>query len=213
MTGGAGGQRTAGGVGGTGGGLGGTTGTSSGTDQTNFLSATYSNPLYMGRYSASSSTSSTNRSSTGTGTGGTTGSASSSTQGIGGFGQPSLGTTTGSRTQTGGRGGIAGVSTNAGRTGQTGQTNQNQSATRVIYSASLKFAPPVKPTAQVESELREILDRSTSLSNPAAIELSVEDKVVTIRGKVASEDERSLAEGLIRLAPGVRGVKNELQTQ
>jgi osmotically-inducible protein OsmY len=41
----------------------------------------------------------------------------------------------------------------------------------------------------------------------------VEDKVVTIRGKVASDDERRLAEGLLRLAPGVRAVKNELETQ
>jgi osmotically-inducible protein OsmY len=82
-----------------------------------------------------------------------------------------------------------------------------------MYSASVKFASTPKPTAQVESELRDILARSSSLSNPSGIDVSVEDRVVTIRGKVASDDERQLAEGLLRLAPGVRAVNNQLETQ
>ena len=210
-----GGTRTgAGGIGGTGGGgLGGTS--TGGSDQSNFLSKTYSNPLYMGRYSATSTTGIGAGAGTSTGTSSTT-AANTNLNGIGGFGQPSLGASTGGAA--GGRlGGTAGVSTNAGRGGQSGlnsgQNNQSQAATRIAYSATLKFAASPKPTAEVELALREVLQRSSGLSNPGAIDVSIVDKTVTIRGKVANDDERTLAEGLIRLSPGVREVKNQLQTQ
>lgn len=211
-----GGQTRMGGAGGIGTGT-----TGGGTSQTNFLSGFYSNPIYMGRYTASNTASASSGSGGSGGAGGTGGTTVGGTSNtllanIGGFGQPSLGTSTGTTgTQGGNRlGGTAGVSTNAGRTGQTGTgQTQGQSATRVLYSATLRFTPAPKPSSEMESELREILSRSSSLSNPTGIEVSVTDKVVTIRGRVANNDEKSLAEGLLRLAPGVREVRNELETQ
>jgi osmotically-inducible protein OsmY len=40
--------------------------------------------------------------------------------------------------------------------------------------------------------------------------VEVDGQTVILKGKVPSEDERRLAEGLIRLTPGVRAVRNEL---
>ena len=35
--------------------------------------------------------------------------------------------------------------------------------------------------------------------------------VIVLRGKVASEDERRLVEGMVRLEPGVHDVQNDLE--
>jgi osmotically-inducible protein OsmY len=37
------------------------------------------------------------------------------------------------------------------------------------------------------------------------------DSIVVLRGTVTSDDDRRLAEGIVRLEPGVRVVRNELQ--
>jgi BON domain len=225
MTGAGGGFTGGGGQTTTGGARGGTGTSGGGLNQSNFLRDYYSNPMYMGRYSApvAIGANSSSSSSSGGGAGGAGGAGGTSSTGgqaytpnaIGGFGQPSLGTSSGTSQSGGGRlGGTAGVSTNAGRNqGQNSSQNQNQNATRVLYSATLKFTPTPKPASEFEADLRDMLGRSSSLTNPAGIELSVADRVVTIRGKVANDDERRLAEGLLRLAPGVREVRNELETQ
>jgi osmotically-inducible protein OsmY len=54
------------------------------------------------------------------------------------------------------------------------------------------------------------VDRSTSLSRPGNIQVEVEGQTMILKGKVRSNDERRLAEGLIRLTPGMRAVRNEL---
>ena len=191
--GGSGGSRTGGGGGPGGGG----SGTSS-IDNTNFLKSSYSNPIYMGSYAQNASTSANNATSNTT----------SALTGLGGFGQPSLGTV--STTSTSGMGGAAGVTS----TRSNSNSNQQQSmTTRMMYSATLKFPPKPVVAGELEVTLRDLLTRSSSLSNPNAIEVIVLDRIAILRGNVENDDERRLAEGLIRLTPGVRGVRNELFTR
>lgn len=208
-----------------GGGLGGGSGagaTSNAVDQTNFLRSSYSNPLYMGRPNqvTTNSTGTIGTNSTGSTIGYSTNSSQS-----GGFGNPSFGNSSSAAGATGrvgaggiGAGGIGGgrAATTTGLGGRAGgggviaATQANRIGTRITYSATLKF--PAKPIlhTEVHAEVRSILDRSTMLKNPAGIQVALEDRTVVLRGNVADDDERRLVEGMIRLTPGVRDVRNEL---
>jgi len=66
---------------------------------------------------------------------------------------------------------------------------------------------------QVIAQLQGIIDQSSALRNPRMIQIAMDGRTVILRGKVADEDERRLAENLIRLTPGVRQVQNELEMQ
>jgi len=203
--GGSGGGGWTGGGGGAGGGA-----AASSVDQTNFLRSSYSNPLYMGRPNQIASTTPTTGFNS---TGSTIGAGTNASQ-SGGFGQPSFGTSSSSGARTG-VGGSATTSTGlGGRTGgatRLSSSTANQSATRISYSATLKFAPQPVMAPVLHSELRGILDRSTTLKFPGRIQLSMEENTVVLKGTVADEDERRLVEGMVRLTPGVRDVRNELQ--
>ena len=65
--------------------------------------------------------------------------------------------------------------------------------------------------SQLQSEVTQVLARSTSLSPTRDIQVNVEGPMVVLRGTVASPHDRSLAEALVRLTPGVENVRNELQ--
>lgn len=118
-----------------------------------------------------------------------------------GFGQPSFGNITATTTASNMRGGA------------TATTFANQGATgaRIHHVAELKF--PVKQVVASEliAELQGIIARSSQIKQPGAIQVSMEGGVVVLRGKAATDDERRLIEGMMRLTPGVRQVKNELE--
>jgi len=224
--GGAGGGTGGGGTGGTGGqgggGTGGQGGTGaragagasgsaggSGSDATNFLSTTYSNPLFMGRpnqvlnFGANSGADAASLS------GGTT----TNNQPPGGFGQPSFGTSTSATARTGG---TATTSSGLGRTGGAGglvsfTPSTQASASRIAYTASLKFPVRSLPPSTLQSDLRDMLDRSSTIKNAGKIVVLVDpERNVVIKGKVADDDERRLIMGMLRLTPGVREIQNEL---
>ena len=52
---------------------------------------------------------------------------------------------------------------------------------------------------------------TNAIANPAGIQVAVDGHTVTLRGTVANEDEARLVVGMVRLTPGVRVVKSELQ--
>ena len=60
-------------------------------------------------------------------------------------------------------------------------------------------------------ELQAQFANSTRLASGKGITVSVDNGVVVLRGKVADEHDRDLAEAMIRLNPGVYNVRNELQ--
>src|SRR5262249_55561157 len=130
---------------------------------------------------------------------------------------------------------ITGSSTsgNAGRKGGFGQplyaiatttstavgTTSNYSATATGFSTigMRKNIPYVtvlgedlpRPTYVLNrQELQAILDRSPIKSN---VSVQVAGTKVTLRGEVATAREKRLAEGVLRLTPGVRDVDNQLR--
>jgi len=173
-----------------------TANTNTAINSSNFLAPSFGNPYYAGRAGATAN------------------------QAPGGFGLPLFtGTTgnTGNRAGAGaqgGQGGTAVISTNTagGGTQRNTQRNtgNNSNGIAISYGAVPKFRTRIVPSAEVQTNLRNILNRSTSLSNPGGIDVVMEEGVVIIRGRVASEDEARLAENMLRLSPGVRELRNEL---
>jgi len=183
---------TGGSGGSTGGGAGGRTGvgggTSSGTtftpSTTGIFAAYYSNPLYPGR----------------------PGSTNLSNKTVGGFGQPSFGTTTTTQRTTG----------QTGRTGTATVGNRNQNSgnqsniTPITYAMDVKFqAPPIVP-AQLQTDLLGLVSRTTAIRQPGNVRIEVAGTTVILRGRVADDEERRTVEGMVRMEPGVREVRNEL---
>jgi osmotically-inducible protein OsmY len=62
----------------------------------------------------------------------------------------------------------------------------------------------------VQTDLQSIIDRSSRLPSRSRIAVSYDGSVVVLRGEVRDEKERRLAEGILRLSPGVREIRNEL---
>ncbi len=117
--------------------------------------------------------------------------------------------------QTGLGGGQTGFGAQGGRTGF-GSTQQNtslviQQPRAIAYTSQLRFTTAPMTATRMQTEVRTVLDRSTVLSNPRGITVESDGAMVVLKGTVKDEDEARLVEGMIRLTPGVRDVKNELQ--
>jgi len=81
---------------------------------------------------------------------------------------------------------------------------------QVAYTATVRFPAPVIVPAQMQTDLRGVIDRSSMISNPRGIDVQMDGSVVVLRGAVRDEDEAKTAEGIVRLTPGVREVRNQL---
>ena len=73
--------------------------------------------------------------------------------------------------------------------------------------------PPPKPAGQVRADLQGVIARSSAFASNKEIGVTMEGSVVVLQGAVASERERRLAENMLRLTPGVRQIRNELQVR
>lgn len=156
-----------------------------------------------------------------TGTAGRTGGTGATTSlgGVSGTGTTGAAGRTGT---TGAFGGVAATGTGAtGRTGAggtTGTNNQNSALStgrQISYTQTLRI-PGVAPIApvQLQSDLQSMISSSSVISNTGGVQVSAgEGGVVLIRGRVADDDEARMVEGMIRLTPGVKDVKNELTTK
>jgi hypothetical protein len=99
----------------------------------------------------------------------------------------------------------ANLSTNAATSGTTG-------ARRIgYYTVSPGFDRPPTVPAQLQAEVERVLARSTALSPNRNIRVAVDGPAVVLRGTVPNEQDRRLAEALIRFTPGVYEVRNELE--
>jgi hypothetical protein len=145
---------------------------------------------------------------------------SSLTRTMGSFGQPlyriSTPTATAQAVSTGtasvgGRGGSSSLSSTNTSNANFGSVIQ-ETARRPAVAAMLDdtFAVNIPTGGVLQAELRDILDRSTSLTSQPNISIAVEGRLVTLRGVVPNDHERRLAESLLRLTPGVGMIKNEL---
>jgi hypothetical protein len=167
-----------------------------GADASNIFAATYGNPYYQGIPSNAKSAT-----------------------GHGGFGAVLYGTTGGA----GGAGGTRGIGGAAGgrgalggRAGAGGLGGANQSGVivplpvQISYPAIAQF--PIAPvaTSQLHADISGMIARTGELTNPAAVTVTVEKGIVTLRGTVKNIDEAKTIASMIRLTPGVRAVQNEL---
>jgi hypothetical protein len=143
------------------------------------------------------------------GAGGFGGTASTFGGGIGGVGGLSgLGGLGGTATTR--PGGTTGIITFAG-----GSWGPTIGRTGPVVSASIGFRgqPSIPAPVVRRDDLRQVITRSTVLRTPGAIDVMMDGNTVVLRGRVASADDRRIAENMLRLTPGVRNVRNELEVQ
>jgi hypothetical protein len=87
------------------------------------------------------------------------------------------------------------------------------------YVTALGFPPAPGPSGQpmaapfspVVGQIQQAIASSSRLSSRDGIQVLLDGPVVVLRGSVADDHDRRLAEALARLTPGVRDVRNELQ--
>jgi BON domain-containing protein len=124
----------------------------------------------------------------------------------GAFGQPlfALATTTTTGTTTG---------TAATQSQATGFTTLGMSkAPAYVTALSPDFAITRVSSSKLQSELLATLQRSSALRGQGKIDLTVtKNGQVILKGDVSRDQLRRLAEGLVRMTPGVSDVQNELQ--
>lgn len=107
-----------------------------------------------------------------------------------------------------------------GRGGQNGNNNQNfnqgnqaQNARKVRPQLKLGFSVPPMATPAVSNTLAVRLTAAQpSLGSVDNVNLKLDEAgVVTLTGRVESQEAKSLAAAILRLEPGVRKVVNELE--
>jgi osmotically-inducible protein OsmY len=79
-----------------------------------------------------------------------------------------------------------------------------------VYTTNLVFNGPTVTPAQRTSDVQGLIGRSSALPSRGDIQAVSEGNVVILRGTVATDQERRLAEAIARLTPGVV-IRNELQ--
>ena len=128
------------------------------------------------------------------------------------FGQPIYATVTTTNSSGGARGGAG-----AGSSGSAGGYMMNTQSPRYGIAMEQPPAPLGRPAARVsvspraQVEVQGVLARSTTLSENRNINVVVDNGMLVLRGKVPSERDRQMAEGLALLTPGVNTLRNELQ--
>lgn len=191
------------GGGGGGGGYGGRGGASGATNipsTSNPFSTYYSNPMYSGM----------------------PGTSLTGVQKTGGFGKAlyqASSTSSGGFSGTGRIGGFGGGYGNSSQ-GPVGGSSMGVSRGSAQYVTVLAFPPTSQPVTttvppttavlQPAPALQAAVQRSTVLPSKDNIQVVSDGNAVVLRGTVADDHERQLAESMVRLQPGVRDVTNEL---
>lgn len=106
-------------------------------------------------------------------------------------------------------GGVGGIT--AGFTPM--NTNVNTYRRPPSYSTSVAFKYRPTPRTEVQSNLRQLLARSSDLAGNDSLQVLLDGQTFVLRGTVAEYQQSRLAENLLRLSPGVRNVRNEIQVQ
>jgi BON domain len=113
-------------------------------------------------------------------------------------------------------GGLAGAS---GTGGSAVTATPSFSATSVgvrrapAYTTTLAFTYQPEPPSRVQADLQQAFARSQRLANRNNIRVDMDGPTIVLRGTVADDHERRLAEAMARLTPGVRDLRNELNVR
>ncbi len=97
--------------------------------------------------------------------------------------------------------------------GQQGNNGNNQQQRNNLLRVPLKlgFTPTPVATTAFSAQTSARLQKLPALKNARGVNVTIEGATVVLRGEVASEADRELAEGLMMLEPEVSEVRNELQ--
>jgi osmotically-inducible protein OsmY len=77
------------------------------------------------------------------------------------------------------------------------------------YTTVVAFPYDAPKPTQLQTDLQQIISASSALTSKD-IKVKVAGQAVVLEGSVANDRERRLAEGLLRLTPGVRQLRNNL---
>jgi hypothetical protein len=90
-----------------------------------------------------------------------------------------------------------------------GQRRAPAYTTTIAYGTPFGFAPPTAaPASALQTKMTTVFQGTSMLPN-TNFQIAVDGSgTVVLRGQVATESERRLAEGMVRLEPGVRNVRN-----
>jgi hypothetical protein len=116
-------------------------------------------------------------------------------------------------TNMGNAAGGGGITT--GTSAATGFTTAGMRRAPAYYTAVGKgLQVPPMPPARMQADLRSMLAQTAALPSARSIDVLVNnDQGVILQGVVGSEEERTLAAGLISLTPGVHYVDNQILVQ
>lgn len=91
-----------------------------------------------------------------------------------------------------------------------GGQNQAQAMPQIRVALRLGFRPQPVSTARMQT-FQTRLTRLPALRFVGPVEVLMEGRTAVLRGKVASEEDRELAEALTKMEPDVQEVRNELE--
>lgn len=94
-----------------------------------------------------------------------------------------------------------------------GGTQISLGGSRVVPSGLIEPRKPLPGSLKPRHDLQQIIARSSSLPSKETIRVLTNGPVVVLRGSVASEHERRMAEALLRVSPEVTDVRNDLTIQ
>lgn len=94
--------------------------------------------------------------------------------------------------------------------GQQNNRNNNQPQGALRVPLKLGFTPTPVASSTFTAQTTARLQKLPALKNQRGVNVAMEGSTVVLRGEVASEADRELAEGLMMLEPEVSAVRNEL---
>jgi hypothetical protein len=108
--------------------------------------------------------------------------------------------------------GITGnINTSSGMNSSSGQAASILNRRGPAYTVALSFPYEPPTSSQLQTEAQGILARSDFLTMRDSIKVKVNGQTLVLEGQVRSDQERRLAENMVRLTPGVRQIQNNLQ--
>lgn len=99
-----------------------------------------------------------------------------------------------------------------GRNNRFGSTGGQAAQQRVPFRTTMRvgFEVPMRDTSSLSATLTRRLERSSMLQSRSRLSVEMSGQTAVLRGTVASEHDRELAERVVLLEPGVNRVENRL---
>jgi len=100
-----------------------------------------------------------------------------------------------------------------GGTGTTTPTATSSVSTPPRFVTGIGFRYQPMTPSQLQVDAQRTLANVTSLNPGREINVALENGTLVLRGTVADDDDRRLAEAIVRMVPGVHDVVNQLQAR